>query len=195
MDIVSIVETIVRISMPRDSCHGYEHVERVRRLCRYIARKLMEKGIEVDLEVLELAALLHDIGRNISEERHAIVSAEIARQILNSLGYSKDKIEKVVKAILAHSYSARIKPETIEGAILSDADKLDALGAIGIARVFMYGGAKGRSIEDSIKHIEEKILKLPDLMYTEPGRELAKKRVEFVRQFLDAIRRELSEEG
>ncbi len=191
--IIEIVETIVKLIMSRVPAHGLDHVMRVRKLALLIARDLISKGIAVDLEVLELASLLHDIGRVVSEENHAIVSAKIAKKILKCLGYPEDKIESVVHAIEAHSYSSNIKPRTIEAMILSDADKIDALGAIGIARVISYGAIKGRSLSDSLKHFIEKILRLKDMMYTELGKKLARERSKIVELYVETLRRELSE--
>ncbi len=193
MELVKLIETVARILMPRDPCHGYEHVERVRRLALRIAKKLAEQGYEIDFEALEIAALLHDVGRSVSEEKHAEVSADIARRILEALGIDRDRIEKIARIILAHSYSYGRKPESLEEAILSDADKLDAMGAVGIARVFIYSGKHGRSIEDSIKHIETKILRLKDLVMTEPAKKLAEDRHRFVEQFLAQLKKELDE--
>ena len=135
------------------SSHGWEHVVRVFELADRIGRK--ERA---DMEVLLVAAILHDVGRMISEEKHALASARLSEDLLRDLGFSEEKIERIIHCILAHSYSSGVTPETLEAKILSDADKLDALGAIGVARVFMYSGEKGRSIPDSIKHFKEKIL-------------------------------------
>ena len=108
------------------------------------------------------------------------------------MGYSESKVRVIVEAISTHSYSAGREPQLLEAKILSDADKLDALGAVGIARVFLYSGAIGRGIEDSIAHIKTKILKLPDLMKTPEGRELALKRVKVVMEFIKCIEEELN---
>lgn len=100
-----------------------------------------------DLEVLALAALLHDIARPLEDsgkvEDHALEGARIARRYLRSLGYPEDKVEAVAHAIEAHRFSRGPEPATLEAKILSDADKLDAIGAVGIARVFMYSGSMG----------------------------------------------------
>ncbi|ADM27329.1 metal dependent phosphohydrolase [Ignisphaera aggregans DSM 17230] len=188
-DIVRIVEKIVSLSMSSDDDHGYPHIVRVRRIAMAIASKYSD----VDLEILELATLLHDIGRNRCVDNHAKCSAEIAREILSLLGYDSSKIERVVDAILAHSYTYGYRPRYIEGMILSDADKIDALGAIGIARVFLYSGKIGRGIEDAIRHIKEKILRLPDMMYTDEGRRIAFRRIEIVKRFIEEIENEIKQ--
>ncbi len=168
------------------SSHGWEHVVRVFELADRIGRK--EKA---DMEILLVAAILHDVGRMISEEKHALASAKLSRDLLKDLGFEEKKIEKIVHCILAHSFSSGILPETLEAKILSDADKLDAIGAIGVARVFMYSGEKGRSIEDSIKHFKEKILKLKEMLYTKEAKRIGEGRDKFVREFLERLEREL----
>ncbi|ASJ01859.1 phosphohydrolase [Thermococcus profundus] len=177
----------------REGTHGFSHVERVFNLCLHIGK---EEG--ADLEVLALAALLHDIARPLEDsgkvEDHAAEGARIARRFLRSMGYPEEKTEEVAHAIEAHRFSRGPEPGTLEGKILSDADKLDAIGAVGIARVFMYSGEHGRDIEASLKHFEEKILKLKDLMYTDTARRLAEGRHRFTEEFIGRIRREIEGE-
>lgn len=165
--------------------HGEDHVKRVLRLAKFIAEK---EG--ADLKILEKAVELHDCVRD--KENHAIESAKLAREILKSQGYSEDFIDAVAHAIESHSFSAGIEPKTLEARVLSDADKLDAIGAIGVARAFMVAGERGRSIEETLKHFEEKLLKLKDLLYTDTARILAKKRHEFLVCFYEEIKRELN---
>jgi len=183
----------VRHFFEREGTHGFSHVERVLNLCLHIGR---EEG--ADLETLALAALLHDVARPLESagkvEDHAAAGARIARHYLRSLGYPEEKVEAVAHAIEAHRFSRGPEPETLEAKILSDADKLDAIGAIGVARVFMYSGEHGRSIEDSLEHFEEKILKLKELMYTETARRMAEERHHFTEEFIERIRREIEGE-
>jgi uncharacterized protein len=115
--------------------HGEDHVLRVLKIARFIAAK---EG--ADIEVVSKAALLHDSFRN--GENHALKSAEFARKLLSEEGYGEEFIEAVVHAIEAHSFSGRIEPRTLEAKVLSDADKLDAIGAIGVARAFMMAGER-----------------------------------------------------
>lgn len=177
----------------REGTHGFSHVERVFNLCMHIGK---EEG--ADLEILGLAALLHDIARPLESagrvEDHAVEGARIARHFLRSLGYPEERIEAVAHAIEAHRFSRGPEPQTLEAKILSDADKLDAIGAIGIARVFMYSGEHGRDIEASLRHFEEKILKLKNLMYTETAKKMAEERHRFTEQFIERIRREIEGE-
>lgn len=191
LELIRKAEQFARNFFEREGTHGFSHIKRVFNLCLHLGK---DEG--ADLEVLALAALLHDIARPLEDkgivEDHAKESAKIARRFLSSLGYSK--IEEVVHAIEAHRFSKPPEPKTIEAKILSDADKLDAIGAIGVARVFMYSGEHGRDIDVSLRHFEEKILKLRDLMYTKSAKKLANERHKFVEEFIKRIQKEIEGE-
>jgi len=182
-----------RCFFKRDGTHGFDHVERVFNLCMHIGER---EG--ADLEVLGLAALLHDVARPLEDSGrvidHAVEGARIAARFLRSLGYPEDKIRAVCHAIEAHRFSCGPEPATLEAKILSDADKLDAVGAVGIARVFMYSGEHGRDIEASLRHFDEKILSLRELMYTETARKMAGERHRFTVEFIERIKREINGE-
>jgi len=173
--------------------HEIEHTFRVLELSLLIGCFM-----NADLEKLAVATLLHDIGRWLEEDlerNHAEISADIAIQVLGNSDFSGE----VAEIIREHSYSMAKKPSSIESAILQDADKIDALGVIGVARVFAYGGYKGRPIYASITnpektsydHFFEKILKLPDLMNTELGKKIAEKRVKKIKSFLEEMVKEV----
>ncbi len=181
-----IIEKVKSLIGPEDP-HGLAHALRVEKICL----KLCEDFPEVDVYALRLAALLHDIGR-CKEGDHAKESSRMARQILAQSGFSAELVEKVAKIIEEHSFSGGRKPTSLESMILSDADKLDAIGAVGIARCFMHSGKTGRGLEESLAHFEEKLLKLKDLMYTEKARKIAEKRHEFMVKFLDELRKEIN---
>jgi len=187
------IEKIVIDTLGFEPVHGFPHVERVMR----IAFKLAKDFKEVDPLVLKLAVLLHDIGR-VEEEtlrkHHAVLSAEMAKKLLVQYGFSQEIIEKVVDAILAHSFTLKYIPKTIEGKILSDADKLDALGAVGIMRVFMESAYRGRTLEEAINHFYEKLFKLKDLMWTEKAKKMAEERHKFMVYFLDKLEKEIEAE-
>ncbi len=193
VELIERTREYARHFFEREGTHGFSHVERVFNLCLHIGK---EEG--ADLEVLALAALLHDVARPLESagkvEDHAAEGARIARHFLRSIGYPEEKVEAVAHAIEAHRFSRGPEPETLEAKILSDADKLDAIGAIGVARVFMYSGEHGRSIEDSLAHFEEKILKLKGLMYTETAKRLAEERHRFTVEFIERIKREIEGE-
>ena len=137
--------------------------------------------------MLEIAALLHDVarGHENSNLHHAVKGAEIARELLTARGYHK--VNEVIHCIEAHSFSGGVEPKTLEAKIIQDADRLDAIGAIGIARCFEYHGKYGG---EPIAHFQEKLLKLKDLMHTETARRLAEERHRFMVEFLDRLDRE-----
>ena len=144
---------------------------------------------ECDKETVALAALLHDA------DDHKLFDTEDlynARAFLRSAGISGDKEEMICRVISEVSFSAnRDKaPSSIEAMIVRDADRLDAMGAIGVARTFAYGGQHGRDMSESVSHFHDKLLLLKDMMTTDMGREMAEKRHVFLEDFL----RELEEE-
>ncbi|WP_135853410.1 HD domain-containing protein [Halorussus salinus] len=190
--------------------HDWHHVRRVARL----AETLVEAdGKQIDEDVLFAAVWLHDIGRSKEDcgeiEDHAEWGADEADDVLRELDADAETIEEVRHCIRAHRYSNDVAPETREAKILSDADNLDALGAVGIARVFAYGGELGQPLYDpdlppeaddsaagetQFNHIHEKILDLPDRMYTDAGWELADDRAAYVAAFADRFEREAAGE-
>ena len=178
------LEKFSRARQEPRGCHGYDHTERVIKLCEVI-------GIEynADMAVLAPAAILHDIGRPNAD--HASHSAAQARNILMEKVWGLAIIDGVVHAIEVHSFSAGGEAITLEARILSDADKLDAMGAVGVYRAAQYAVEKGRPIEDFIDHFHEKLLKLKDMLYTDKAKEMAAKRHEFMLSYLEQIGKEL----
>ncbi len=177
-----------RSVMGGDPAHGWPHVARVARLAEEI---VAGAGLNVDWRVLDAAIALHDVGRFTSGGgHHALESAEAARRLLPRYGYSPGEVEAVVHAILAHSYSLGVRAETAEAMVLSDADKLDALGAVGIARVFHTGCQLGRSFTESLAHFREKILLLPGRLYLDYSRGVAASRMAIIEEFLSAASKE-----
>ncbi len=191
---------IIDSHFPDSLAHGRAHVLRVVASCKQIADSIVaEERQEVDRDVLLAAAYLHDLGRlgDVKplasavppvEEPHATRSVAFAREILRGMdGFPREKVPAVEQAILAHSFSMGEQPGTIEGKILSDADKLDALGAQGIVRTVAYSVEKGRSLQDTLDHLNGKILKLKDLLYTAPARLIAAAKHEIVARFIDDL--------
>lgn len=179
---LAMVARIARILYTDDPAHGWPHVIRV---SRWASRIVEAERLDVDLEILALGVILHDIARNLSlGEHHAIESARLAKLILETLGYEDHVKQRVEHIILAHSYSLGLRAETIEAMVLSDADKLDALGAIGIARVFHTGALMRRSFEESIEHFKEKILKLKDMLYFDYSKKVAENLTKRVQEYL-----------
>ena len=143
--------------------------------------------MNADMDVLIPAAILHDIGRG--HDNHAHHSGIMTREILQEYGYQK--IDEIVHAIEVHSFSAGGETKTIEAQILSDADKLDAMGAIGAYRAAQFGVEHKRPQEEFINHFHEKLFKLKDLLYTEEAKKLAEKRHKFMLLYLNQLDEEL----
>jgi len=179
------VETFFRQS----GTHGLDHTLRVTRLCEEIG--LAENA---DMRVLIPAALFHDIARPIEDETgipHQEEGARMAEEYLRSVDYDAGRIPEIIHAIQAHRYSTGPEPQTLEARILSDADKLDAIGAVGIARTFMQAGEHGDGIQGANDHIHEKLLKLRGLMYTGAAAKIAERRHALLQEFADALEEEM----
>ena len=189
-----------------DSAHDIEHVRRVVRTAERLA--IAEKA---RLDVVIPAAWLHDlvmVPKTSSERALASrLSARKACEFLQGVGYPGHLISDVGQAIEAHSFTANIEPITLEAKIVQDADRLDALGAIGIARAFATGGrlgqqfyqpndpfARGRTLDDqkfTIDHFESKLFQIARTLRTEAARAEGQRRVTVMEAFLEELRREL----
>lgn len=180
---VRYIETLFR-----DNAGGHDaaHTLRVYRNAMRIADK--EPGC--DRETVALAALLHDAD---DQKLFATEDNAHARAFLEENNVPADRQEQIVAAINAVSFTQNRgrRPETLEGQIVQDADRLDALGAIGIARTFAYGGERGRPMEESIAHFHEKLLLLKDELNTDTAKRVAGERHAFLETFL----REYEEES
>jgi len=188
--LVRVIEGFARSTMKDDArgAHVFEHVERVRQLCLLVGR---QEG--ADLEVLEAAALLHDIGRpqeTVTGISHAKVGADMAVKFLGTTVFPANKIAQVASAIRTHRFSENLTPESLEGQILSDADKLDAMGAVGLARTIEESLARERGFEDMLEHVSHKLLNLRDRMYTPTARQLAGPRHDFLVHFMRQLAQE-----
>ncbi len=184
-----------------DFSHDINHVFRVERLAKQIGQ-----DEEADLEILEAATLLFDVARGLEDrgevEDHAKAGSDIAREILYKINFPKEKIEPVCHAILVHRKSMDRVPETTEAKILQDADYLDALGAIDVARIIgssfqskkyrrpIYDGKPSNKLEDNNKSaINYLLYKIshpkmqPTNFHTRLGRKYAKERFKFVEEF------------
>lgn len=190
-----------------DAAHDFGHIARVRAMARTIAQA---EGAHDGL-ALDIAAILHDLVNlpKDAADRHLASGYSAARAAgwLAHQGASEALIATVSHAIAAHSFSAGIAPQTPEARALQDADRLEALGAIGLARMFAVSGALGRDLFDpddplaqgralddrafALDHIETKLLRLPAAMQTAKGRELANARAAFLRHFRDQLLAEL----
>ncbi|MCZ8532451.1 HD domain-containing protein [Psychrobacillus psychrodurans] len=191
-----------------DASHDFQHIERVRKNAFDIA----DTETSANREIIELAVLLHDV----SDPKYSTEEKREEERIIKHLNLTEEKEAQVKDVIKAISFNGghEVKAVTIEAKIVRDADRLDAIGAVGIARTFAYGGAKGRllydpsetprenmSIEEyrskktaSVTHFYEKLLKLSDGMQTKKGKELAIERHAFMELFLENLRRETGEQ-
>lgn len=189
-----------------DAAHDAAHIERV----ASTARRLAETE-SAQLDVVIPAAWLHDCvvrPKDAPDRAEAArLSASAAASFLKKAGYPTQWIPDIEHAIAAHSYSGTTPPDTLEAQVVQDADRLDALGAIGLARCFTVGGALDRPLynpddpfcEDrapdddtyTLDHVYAKLLRLPNTMQTETGRNEAERRASFLRTYLDRLRNEL----
>ncbi len=182
--------TYVTTAFSASGAHGLDHVMRVTSLAERIGRT---EG--ADLDILIPAALFHDIARPVEKKDgtpHEEKGAEMAELFLTGIHYDESLIPPIVHAIRTHRFRSDKKPGTLEAKILSDADKLDAMGATGIARTFMRAGEHNGVIQDAIDHIHEKLLKLNDHLYTQTAMEMAQHRHNFVSFFVKSLEEELS---
>ena len=206
MKVIDSLKNVVKKRMENDSAHDFEHTMRVYKNAQKICKK--EKASE---KLVLSAALLHDIVSYPKSDKRSktssIESAKKSKKILEKLDFTKKEITIISDAILDHSFSQNKIPKTIEGKILQDADRLDALGAIGIARVFATGGLLKRpfyNIDDpfckrripddhtwTVDHFFAKLFKLESLMNTKSGKAEAKKRTRILKEFLNQLKQEL----
>ncbi|MDD4820852.1 MAG: HD domain-containing protein [Flavobacteriales bacterium] len=192
----SKIEKQVRIFHDSDSTgHDTAHIFRV----LDTAKKIAFHYPCCDIDLVICAALLHDIADHklIKEDEKTSVLEKMRHWIKNA-GADDSFAEKVLFICQNISFSSRKTnaPLPLEGQIVQDADRIDAIGAIGIARAFAYGGAKGRCIyskgstDDTVSHFYDKLLKIKDLINTPEGKELAQNRHDFMLSFLDELYRE-----
>lgn len=169
-----------------DVAHDFAHIERVLRNA-----ELLAEDIAADMDFLRLICLLHDV----DDRKVTGGNTHNARDVMLRNGVSEAVCRKVEEEIDRISFSKHTVPVTTEGRIAQDADRLDAIGAIGIARAFSYGGDKGMPIYgadggDTVSHFYDKLLKLRDLMNFPLSKRIADERTRFMEQFLDRLRRE-----
>lgn len=197
-------------------CHDFSHIERVYRLALHIGE---EEG--ADLKILALAALFHDVGRAEEEESHGRVchaeaGAKKAAVLLQALHIDKGVIPRIIECIAAHRFrKGTIRHLSIEAQCLFDADKLDSLGAVGVARAYLWLGERGGAVyrsyrpdqpdpyglgycppeDDSLqREWEIKFKHIKDRLYTETGRRMARQRHTTMRDFIRELEREVQGE-
>lgn len=206
MKILDLLKEEVKTRISNDPAHDFDHIMRVYKNAKKICNE--EK---VNPKLVLSAALLHDIVSYPKSDKRSklssIRSAELSKKILKKYDFSDEEIQIISDAIRDHSFSQNKIPQTIEGKILQDADRLDALGAIGIARVFAVAGSEKRRFYNTddpfcktripddkiwtVDHFYQKLLKLESMMNTKSGKIEAKKRTKVLREFLKHLSQEL----
>ncbi len=177
--------------MPPDDIHGWGHILRVVALCEEIA-----KQETCNKEILLAAAYLHDIGRASESKQakagvnHAILSADLAIKFLIKELLPGDIASPICDCIRSHGFSVGIPPKTIEAKILSDADKIDAMGAVGIYRMVVFQVPSNKGIAGLAQHLDDKLLKLKDQLYTATAKKMAPPRHQLLLAFREGIKRE-----
>lgn len=166
------------------TAHSYEHVDRVVKIALLLAK--MEKA---DVELVHTAAILHDVGRCVGQP-HNETGAKLASEILSDLHYPPKRAEKVARIVLLHHMDLKDKLNSLEEKIVWDADKIDLLGAVGIARGFHWCGKQ--SFDSAVKLAFETFTPIYDMLNTKSARELAEKRNKETLSFLSALEKELS---
>ena len=170
--------------------HDLEHSLRV----YHTAMKIAANYSGCDMTVVALGALLHDV------DDHKLFNTENnanARKFMECNNVTRAKADEICEVINSVSFSKNKDrdPATLEGKIVRDSDRLDAMGAVGIARTFAYGGKNGRSLDDSIQHFYDKLLLLKDLLYTEEAKRMGEERYQFLTGFLEEYKKETEEQN
>jgi uncharacterized protein len=192
-------------------CHAWDHTLRVVGLSERIARA---EG--ADLDVVRIAAYLHDIGRAHQDAArgricHARQGAELAGPIVARLPLTQERKENIIHCIRTHRFRNHALPETLEARVLFDADKLDAIGAVGIARAYLFAGEIGARLhvpnldidrsdcysenDTGYREYRVKLIKIKDRMTTACGRQLACERHHFMEQFFNQFIKEFEGKG
>lgn len=201
------VEEARRFYLDNDTAHGFDHVLRVLALAERIGQA---EG--ADLEIVRAAALLHDVARAKEEGGgacHAQTGAQRAREILQ--GHPPQKVEAVAQAIASHRFREKSTPQTLEAQVLYDADKLDAIGAIGVARAYAISGQRGRrlwgpvprdyqrGIQATPEHTAAhefvfKLSRLKETLFTSTAKAIAEERHRYMVEFFARLEREVKGE-
>jgi uncharacterized protein len=201
-----LLQEVEKRMAKNDPAHDIEHVLRVYKNAQRIC-----KTEKANPRLVLTAVLLHDIVSFTKSDKRSKTSSTKssieAKKILLKYNYSKNEIKIIVDAIESHSYSKNKTPNTLEGKILQDADRLDAIGAIGIARTFAVGGAENRSFYNTkdafclarkpddqvwtVDHFYKKLLLLESKMNTKAAKNEAKRRTKIIKKFLTDLKKEI----
>ncbi|RJQ30204.1 HD domain-containing protein [Candidatus Parcubacteria bacterium] len=203
----SIKREAIEILSRSKGSHDWDHTERVYKLALRIGEK-----VDANLNIIGLAAILHDIARREEGEScgkvcHAELGAIMARKILERHGLKEDAIEEISHCIQTHRFRGNKSPKTLEAKILFDADKLDSMGAVGIGRAFLFSGEHGARLHNKNVDLEKteeysredtpyreylaKLRHLKDKMQTEEGGRMAESRHNFMEKFFERLNQEV----
>ena len=210
MIFMDMIEQIKNIALTyfHDSrgSHGWEHSERVMNLAFHIAKKE-----NANLQVIQIATILHDIGREAQDKSngkicHADEGARLAREILKPFDLSNDDKTNIVHCIQTHRFRNAHEPESIEAKVVFDADKLDSIGAVGIGRAFLFAGEIGAKLHNhnvdisrtqaytkedtAYREFMVKLSKVKDRLLTDEGKRIAEGRHDFMVEFFERMNRE-----
>ncbi len=198
---MKLVEEYAKDQMVKLGVHGWPHVKRVERLCILLSKA--EKK-NVDMEILRVAALLHDVAKHLEKEDnskdHGETGASMARDFLKTISFSEEKISLVSRAIRVHTH--REEPSSVEAEILYDADFLDKLGAVGVASVFVKACLTDKTIEEVMEmygvenpkasYVATHICWLKKQQFhTQTAERIAQRRNRIVSAFFEALKNEL----
>jgi uncharacterized protein len=201
---------LVRRGPTGDVAHDVAHVERVVKNGKRLGRR---EG--ANLAVVVPAAWLHDIvvvpKDSPDRSRASALAAAEATRLLDGIGFPAELLPPIAHAIEAHSFSAAIEPRTLEAMVVQDADRLDALGAIGVARCFATSGSMGRALycaddpmgatralddrEYALDHFAVKLFRVAESLRTESGRAEGRRRADFLRTYVAELRLEIEADG
>jgi uncharacterized protein len=201
-------EDHLRRVMATDPAHDLSHIRRVVANAKRIAT-----AEQAQMEVVVPAAWLHDVVKfgksDPRNKKSARLAAAEAIRFLREAGYPEQYIGAIAHAIEAHSFSGNVEPQTLEAKCVQDADRMDALGAIGIARTFATTGTMGRPLyceedpwaqrrelndkEYALDHFEQKLFRVAETLNTQAGRAEGRKRAEFLRGYIEQLRTELGQ--
>ena len=184
-----IKQVVYSYTLNLESGHDYSHLLRV----EATAKEIMQ-GMNVDEYYLTLLVFLHDI------EDHKLNTNVLVKDILNELGIEKEIQEKVLNEVQYLSFSKyKTKNDlSLEAKIVSDADRIDALGAVGVARAFSYGGAHNRKLygeNSTLNHFKEKLLILDQYLYLDKSKAIAKPRMDFLKLYYDTFLKEIKKDN
>ncbi len=186
MPVIDSLRNLVRKAMKASTTNDWEHVERVFNHATIIA-----ESENADVELCQVGALLHDIGRVVGEP-HNLTGRGRAKVILRGQGYPENRINKVLRIIEVHTMSEWENLKTLEERIIWDADKLDGLGAIGLARVFHMRGENDMRFHDFSWFKEDTVLRY-ERLNTDTAKGLGKKRIEYMKRFFETLGEEINQ--